>query len=119
MLKSYPHFHNFVYKYINIYQTNYLLTLKILNDIMLLMRTTEKQELKKNIKRLGLFLLIVFLPVCLVCATLFYLNVPQGANIAILVVLLFILFFIYLWICGKIDQRKAERLKKKKDPFSD
>ena len=83
------------------------------------MRTSEKQELKKNIKRLGLFLLIVFLPVAMVCAILFYLNVPQGANIAILVVLLFILFFIYLWVCGKIDQRKAERLKKKKDPFSD
>ena len=83
------------------------------------MKTSEKQELKKNIKRLGLFLLIVFLPVAIVCTILFYLSIPQGAIIAILVVLLFILFFIYLWIYGKLDQRKEERLKRKKDPFSD
>ncbi len=84
------------------------------------MKNTEKQELKKKLSRLGLFLLIVFLPVLVVSILLTYVaGVPQWLNILVLVLMMFVLFFFYTWICSKLDNRKAERLKKKKDPFSD
>ncbi len=83
------------------------------------MKTTEKQLLKKNLKRLGIFMLIVFLPVAFVCAGLLVAKVPMGWNIFTLVVLLFILYFVFLFVCDKMDRKKEERLKHKKDPFSD
>ena len=83
------------------------------------MRSTEKQELKKKMKRLGLFMLIVFIPALVVCALLIIAKVPQWLNILVLVILLFVLFFFYLWICSKLDKKKEERLNKKKDPFSE
>lgn len=84
------------------------------------MKATEKQELKKKIVRLGLFLLIVFLPTLVVSIVLAYkANVPQWLNILVLVLMLFVLYFLYVFICGKLDNRKNKRLKQKKDPFSD
>ena len=83
------------------------------------MKTTEKQELKKKIKRLALFLGIVFVPTMVICILLIWAKVPQWLNILVLVIVLFILFFIFIYICDKIDKRKQERLSKKKDPFSD
>ena len=83
------------------------------------MRSTEKQELKKKIKRLGLFLLIVFIPAMVICILLMYANVPQWLNILVLVVVLFILFFLFAFICDKLDKKKNERLSKKKDPFTE
>ena len=84
------------------------------------MRTTEKQELKQKIKRLGIFLVIVFLPALVVSILLAYVaKVPQWLNMLVLVIMLFVLFFIYSLLMQKLDKRKGERLKKKKDPFSD
>lgn len=83
------------------------------------MKSSEKQELKKKIKRIGLFLLIVFFPAMIVSVLLLWAQVPQWLNILVLVVLLFILFAVYVFVCDKIDKKKAERLSKKKDPFSD
>lgn len=83
------------------------------------MRSTEKQELKRKISRIGLFLLIVFLPIAVVSVLLSYAKVPQVWNIFVLVILLFILFFLYMLVCNKLDQKKKERMSKKKDPFSD
>ncbi|MGN1201608.1 MAG: hypothetical protein ACI4R8_05100 [Candidatus Caccovivens sp.] len=84
------------------------------------MKSTEKQELKKKLSRIGLFLLIVFLPMLLVCILLQVAGVKeQWISIMVLVVLMFILFFIYIFICTKLDARKKERMSKKKDPFSD
>lgn len=84
------------------------------------MRSTEKQELKKKISRLGLFLLIVFVPALTLCVILQAVaHVPQWLNILVLVLVLFVLFFFYSWLCSKLDAKKTERLNKKKDPFSD
>ncbi|MBP3619267.1 MAG: hypothetical protein J6J24_01255 [Clostridia bacterium] len=82
------------------------------------MKTTEKQQLKKNIKRLGLFLLIVFLPILIVSIFLVPI-LEMWQNIIVLVVMLFVLFFLYSWVLQKLDRKKEERISKKKDPFSD
>ena len=84
-----------------------------------IVRSSEKQELKKKIQRLGLFLLIVFLPVLVVAIVLAYLQVSQWLNILVLVILLFLLFFLFSFVCGKLDARKKARMDKKRDPFSD
>lgn len=84
------------------------------------MRASEKQELKQKIKRLGIFLLIVFLPAMVVAVLLAYVaKVPQWLNMLVLVIMLFVLFFIYSLLMQKLDKHKNERLKKKKDPFSE
>ena len=83
------------------------------------MKSTEKQELKRKIKRIGIFMLIVLFPVCVVCTLMAIAKVPQWLNIMVLVVMMFVLFFVYAWVCSKLDQKKNERLSKKKDPFSD
>lgn len=83
------------------------------------MKSTEKQELVKKLKRLGLFMLIVFLPILIVCILMLWANVPQWLNILVLVILLFILYFLYAWLCSILDKKKQERMSKKKDPFSD
>ena len=83
------------------------------------MRSTEKQELKRKLKRLGLFILIVFLPILIVSILMVWGNVPQWLNIMVLVILLFILYFLFAWLCTKLDKKKEERISKKKDPFSD
>lgn len=84
------------------------------------MKQTEKQELKSKLKRIGLFLIIVFLPIAVVCTLLYYVGVTDmWLNVLILVILLFLLFGIFYYVCEKLDQKKKERLSKKKDPFSD
>ena len=83
------------------------------------MKNSEKQELKRKIGRLGLFLLIVFLPMMALAIVLIYVGVAQWVNVMILVIVMFILFALFLFICQKLDERKHERMKKKKDPFSD
>lgn len=83
------------------------------------MQHSEKQELKKKIKRLGLFLLIVFLPAMVICIGMIVAEVPQWLNILVLVIVLFVLFAVFIKICEKLEAKKNERLKKKKDPFSD
>lgn len=85
-----------------------------------ILKSTEKQELKKKISRIGLFLLIVFLPMLVVCILLQWAGVKeQWITILVLVVLMFVLFFVYIFICSKLDAKKKERISKKKDPFSD
>ena len=83
-----------------------------------IMKTSEKQILKKNLKRLGLFMLIVLLPICVVCVLLIPV-LPMWQNVMVLVVMMLVLFLFYSWLWQKIDRRTEERLKKKKDPFSD
>ena len=83
------------------------------------MKTTEKQELKKKLKRLGLFLLIVFLPALVIAALIIIAGVPQWLNIMIMVIILFVLFSLFVFVCDKLDKRKQARLRNKKDPFSE
>ena len=84
------------------------------------MKNSEKQELKRKLGRVGIFMLIVFLPITVVEVLLIYAGVrQQWIHIMILVLLMFILFFLFSFILTKLDKRKEERMKKKKDPFSD
>lgn len=83
------------------------------------MRTTEKQELKRKIKQIGLFLLIVFVPCMILAVCMAHFQVPQWLNIMVLVIVMFILFALYAYVMEKLNQKKQERMKKKKDPFSD
>ena len=83
------------------------------------MRRSETNELKQKLKRLLLFLAIVFLPAMIVAIVLqVFAHVPQWLNILVLVIMLFVLYFLYFWICSKLDKKKEDRLSKKKDPFS-
>ncbi len=83
------------------------------------MRNTENQDLKRKLKRIGLFLLIVFIPILVVCVLLICLKVPQWLNMMVLVILLFLTYFLFMSICQKLDNKKKDRMSKKKDPFSD
>lgn len=83
------------------------------------MRTSEKQELKRKIKQIGLFLLIVFVPCLVVSVCLIVLKVPQWLNIMVLVIMMFILFVVYAYVMEKLNKKKQERMSKKNDPFSD
>ena len=83
------------------------------------MKSTEKQELKRRIKRLFMFLGIVLVPCLVVCVLLIYAKIPQWLNILVLVIMLFILYSVYVVLCNKLDQKKKVRMSKKKDPFSD
>ena len=83
------------------------------------MKNTEKQILKKRISRLGLFFLIVFIPVLVIAVVLASVGVKQWINVMVLVLVLFVLFALYVFVCDKLDNRKKERMKKKKDPFAD
>lgn len=85
------------------------------------MKISERMMLKNKIKRLCLFLLIVFIPVAIVCTLLAVAGVEQWLNILVTVVILTLLYLFYLYLCGLWDKRKEEKLKKdnKKDPFAD
>ncbi len=83
------------------------------------MKNSEKQLLKKRITRLGLFFLIVLVPIVVIEVVLASCGVKQWVNIMILVIIMFFLFAIYTIIYEKFDARKEERKKKKKDPFAD
>lgn len=83
-------------------------------------RSSEKQELKRKIQRVGWFMLIVFIPALVIAVVLGVVaRVPQWLNILVLVIILFVLFFIYAYLMSKLDERKKKRMDKKKDPFSD
>ena len=83
------------------------------------MRTSEKQELKRKIKQIGLILLIVFVPCLVVSVCLAYLKVAMWLNVMVLVIMMFILFAVYAYVMEKLNKKKQERMSKKHDPFSD
>jgi len=83
------------------------------------MKNSEKQQLKKKIGRIGLFLVIVFLPIMVLAIVLVYAGVKQWINVMILVIVMFLLFGLYMFVLQKLDNRKTERMSKKRDPFSD
>ena len=85
------------------------------------MKVSERMVLKDRLKKLGIFCLIVFIPVLVLSVVMMSFGVSQAVNIIVTVVVLFVLFFLYLYICSLIDKKKEKRLKEsgKKDPFSE
>lgn len=81
----------------------------------------EKRDLKKSYKRLAIFLVIAFLFDCFIAFLFFtYTNMHEVLCGFIIIVITTILYLLFLFICAKIDKKKAKRLAKenKKDPFS-
>lgn len=84
------------------------------------MKTSEKQELKKKLKRLGLFMLIMVVPsLFLAVILMYYAKLSPAVNVVVLVVVMLVLYCVYVILCAKIDKKKVERMKNKKDPFSE
>ena len=85
------------------------------------MKVSERMVLKDRLKKLGIFCLIVFIPVLVLSVVMMSFGVSQAVNIIVTVVVLFVLFFLYLYICSLIDKKKEKRFKEsgKKDPFSE
>lgn len=85
------------------------------------MKVSERMVLKDRLKKLGIFCLIVFIPVLVLSVVMMSYGVPQVVNIIVTVVILFVLFFLYLYICSVIDKKREKKLKEsgKKDPFSE
>ncbi len=82
---------------------------------------SDRMILKDRLKKLGLFCLIVFIPVLVVAVVLFSVGVPEWANMLVLVVMLLALFCVFMYVCSILEKRKGKRLKEsgKKDPFSE
>ena len=80
---------------------------------------SDRMILKDRLKKLGLFCLIVFIPVLVVAVVLFSVGVPEWANMLVLVVMLLALFCVFMYVCSILEKRKEKRLKEsgKKDPF--
>ena len=85
------------------------------------MKVSERMVLKDRLKKLGIFCLIVFVPVLVLSVVMMSYGVSEAVNIIVTVVVLFVLFFLYLYVCSLIDKKKEKRLKEsgKKDPFSE
>ena len=85
------------------------------------MKVSERMILKNRLKKLGIFCLIVFLPILVLSVVLYSAGVSQVVNIIVLVVVLFALFFLFMLICSVIDKKSEKKLKEsgKKDPFSE
>ena len=85
------------------------------------MKVSERMVLKDRLKKLGIFCLIVFIPVLVLSVVMMSFGVSEAVNIIVTVVVLFVLFFPYLYVCSLIDKKKEKRLKEsgKKDPFSE
>lgn len=85
------------------------------------MKVSERMVLKDRLKKLGIFCLIVFIPVLVLSVVMMSYGVSEAVNIIVTVVVLFVLFFPYLYICALLDKKKEKRLKEsgKKDPFSE
>ena len=82
---------------------------------------SDRMILKDRLKKLGLFCLIVFIPVLVVAVVLYSVGVPEWANMLVLVVMLLALFCVFMYVCSVLEKRKEKRLKEsgKKDTFSE
>ena len=85
------------------------------------MKVSERMILKDRLKKLGIFCLIVFIPVLVLSVVMMSFGVSEAVNIIITVVILFVLFLLYLYICSVIDKKREKKLKEsgKKDPFAE
>lgn len=79
------------------------------------------RDLKKKQKRLGLFLVLVFILDVLIAFLFFkYTQINKVLCGFIIIVITAFLYLLFLGVCAKIDKRKEKRLAEsgKKDPFT-
>ena len=81
----------------------------------------EGRDLRKSAKRLGWFLLGVFLFDVFIAFLFFtYTQINQVLCGFIIICITAVLYLLFLLICAKIDKKKKEKLESsgKKDPFT-
>ncbi len=80
----------------------------------------ESRDLKKQYKRMIWFVAIVFIFAAVICYLLILAGLSPVASGAIIIVIVGILYLLFLFICAKIDKKKAAKQKKQesRDPFS-
>ncbi len=86
-----------------------------------MLQPKESRDLKKTYKRLCIFLAIAFVIDAFLAFVLFaYAKINEVLCGFIIIVWTTLLYLLFLFICGKIDKRKKERIEKegKKDPFT-
>ena len=79
------------------------------------------RDLKKKQKRLGLFLVLVFILDVFIAFLFFkYTQINKVLCGFIIIVITAFLYLLFLGLCAKIDKRKEKRLAEsgKKDPFT-
>lgn len=86
------------------------------------LKPTERRDLRNSYKRIGWFILGVFLIDAFI-AFLIYRADPNFSGFLcglIIVSITTIFYLIYLWVLKKLDARKKQKIEKsgKKDPFS-
>lgn len=87
----------------------------------MVLKPEQSRDLKKNYKRLALFLVLVFVFDAFIAFLFFeYTKINSILCGFIIICITGVLYLLFLWVCAKIDKRKAKRLEEsgKKDPFT-
>ena len=84
------------------------------------MRAKDSRDLKRKYKRMLIFLAIIFVVELVLCYLLMMAGLSNVLCGVIIVLTAPIFYLLFLWICAKIDKKRAERLEKEatKDPFT-
>lgn len=84
------------------------------------MRAKDSRDLKRKYKRMLIFLAIIFVVELVLCYLLMMAGLSNVLCGVIIVLTASIFYLLFLWICAKIDKKRAERLEKEatKDPFT-
>ena len=84
------------------------------------MRAKDSRDLKRKYKRMLIFLAIIFVVELVLCYCLMMAGLSNVLCGVIIVLSASIFYLLFLFICAKIDKKRAERLEKEatKDPFT-
>lgn len=84
------------------------------------MRAKDSRDLKRKYKRMLIFLAIIFVVELVLCYLLMMAGLSNVLCGVIIVLTASIFYLLFLFICAKIDKKRAERLEKEatKDPFT-
>lgn len=84
------------------------------------MRAKDSRDLKRKYKRMLIFLAIIFVVELVLCYLLMMAELSNVLCGVIIVLTASIFYLLFLFICAKIDKKRAERLEKEatKDPFT-
>ena len=86
-----------------------------------MLQPKESRELKKNYKRLAIFLIIALVIDSFIAFLLFkYTKISEVLCGFVIIIFTTLLYLLFLLICAKIDKRRKAKIEKegKKDPFS-
>lgn len=86
------------------------------------LKPTERRDLRKSYKRLGWFILGIFLIDAFIAFLIYKANPEFNGFLCgvIIVTITAVFYLLYIWILNRLEKRKKEKLEKsgKKDPFS-